>query len=201
VSWRVPAALAALGIGLCLVGNAGYLQAKALLAQQLIAQAWQDSRASGEPPRPPWSWADTVPVGRLEFPRQRRSMIVLDGDSGATLAFGPGLRPGSAPPAGAGNSVISAHRDTHFAVLAQVAVGDPIRVEGVDGRTVEYRVDRLLVVDEHDLWVTEQRGRDELTLVTCWPFDAVHPGGPLRYVVKAVAGGDRPPPRTAVAAR
>ena len=123
--------------------------------------------------------------GRIEFVRQRRSMIVLDGDTGRTLAFGPGLRAGSARPAAAGNSVISAHRDTHFAVLRHVAVGDVVRVEGVDGRMVDYRVDALDVVDEHDLSVTEQRGRDELTLVTCWPFDAVQPGGPLRYVVHA----------------
>jgi len=27
--------------------------------------------------------------------------------------------------------------------------------------------------------------------VTCWPFDAVAPGGPLRYVVSALAE-DRP---------
>jgi sortase A len=26
-----------------------------------------------------------------------------------------------------------------------------------------------------------------LTLVTCYPFDAIVPGGPLRYVVTAVA--------------
>ena len=28
-----------------------------------------------------------------------------------------------------------------------------------------------------------------LTLVTCWPFDAINPGGPLRYVVVAEADG------------
>jgi sortase A len=55
----------------------------------------------------------------------------------------------------------------------------------VDGRTLTYRVDRLDVIDEHDLSVTEQRGIDQLTLVTCWPFDAITPGGPLRYVVSA----------------
>jgi len=27
----------------------------------------------------------------------------------------------------------------------------------------------------------------KLTLITCWPFDAVVPGGPLRYVVHAVS--------------
>ena len=30
-------------------------------------------------------------------------------------------------------------------------------------------------------------GRQLLTLVTCYPFDAVSPGGPLRYAVTAEA--------------
>jgi sortase A len=184
-SWRLLAGLATIAAGLGFLGNAGYIQAKALVAQQLIEQAWRDNQASGKPMQRPWSWADTVPVGRLEFVRQRRSLIVLDGDAGRTLAFGPGLRAGSALPAAPGNTVISAHRDTHFAVLRHVVVGDVVRVEGVDGSTVDYRVDRLDVIEEHDLSMTDQRGRDELTLVTCWPFDAVQPGGPLRYVVQA----------------
>ena len=118
-------------------------------------------------------------------------MIVLAGDSGRVLAFGPGHRHGSAPPGSSGNSVISAHRDTHFAVLEKVGIGDLVQVENVDGRTSSYRVDSFDIIDEHDLSVTEQRGMDQLTLVTCWPFDALTTGGPQRYVVSASRiGGD-----------
>ena len=184
---RLQAAAAGLMLaaGLWFVGDAAWLQGKALLAQALIERAWAANLDGRSPQARPWSWADTTPVGRLEFVRQRQSMIVLAGDSGRVLAFGPGHRPGSAPPGGGGNSVISAHRDTHFAVLEEVDVGDIVKVEGVDGRTLAYRVDRLDVIDEHDLSVTEQRGIDQLTLVTCWPFHAITPGGPLRYVVSA----------------
>lgn len=178
-------AMLALAVGLWCLGAAAWIHVKALLAQVLIEHAWIDNLAKGEPVQRPWSWADTVPVARLEFVRQRRSMIVLAGDSGRVLAFGPGHRPGSALPGAQGNSVISAHRDTHFAVLEKVGVGDLIRVESVAGRTASYRVDRFDVIDEHDLSVTEQRGIDQLTLVTCWPLDAVTPGGPQRYVVSA----------------
>ena len=178
-------AILALAVGLWYLGAAAWIHVKALLAQVLIEHAWIDNLAKGEPVQRPWSWADTVPVARLEFVRQRRSMIVLAGDSGRVLAFGPGHRPGSALPGAQGNSVISAHRDTHFAVLEKVGVGDLIQVESVEGRTASYRVDRFDVIDEHDLSVTEQRGIDQLTLVTCWPFDAVTPGGPQRYVVSA----------------
>ena len=81
MGWRTLAGLVAIATGLGFLANAGYIQAKALLAQQLIEQAWQDNRASGQATQRPWSWADTVPVGRLEFVRQRRSMIVLEGDA------------------------------------------------------------------------------------------------------------------------
>jgi sortase A len=101
------------------------------------------------------------------------------------LAFGPGHRTGSALPGEAGNSVVSAHRDTHFAVLEQLALGDLIQVQSVAGAISRYRVDHLEVVDEHDLWVTGQHGIDQLSLVTCWPFHGVAPGGPQRYVVLA----------------
>jgi sortase A len=174
-----------LAVGLWCVGSAAWIPAKALLAQALIEQAWIGNRAGGAPAQRPWSWADTTPVARLAFVRQRRSMIVLAGDSGAVLAFGPGHRQGTALPGGRGNSVISAHRDTHFAVLEKVAIGDLIEVESIDGKTSSYRVDRFDIIDEHDLSVTEQGGRNQLTLVTCWPFNALTPGGPERYVVSA----------------
>jgi sortase A len=41
------------------------------------------------------------------------------------------------------------------------------------------------VVDRRDLSVTADGGDTRLTLVTCFPFDALRPGGPLRYVVEA----------------
>jgi len=179
------AALLMLAAGVWFLGGAAWMQGKALLAQALIQRAWAANLDGGTMQARPWSWADTTPVGRLEFVRQRQSMIVLAGDSGRILAFGPGHRPGSAPPGGAGNSVISGHRDTHFAVLEKIEVGDVLKVENIEGRIVTYRVDSLDVVDEHDLSVTEQRGIDQLTLVTCWPFDAIAPGGPLRYIVSA----------------
>jgi len=174
-----------LATGLWYLGGAAWIHAKAVLAQVLIAHAWAGNLDKGKPVERPWSWADTMPVARLEFVRQRKSMIVLAGESGRVLAFGPGHRQDSAVPGAPGNSVISAHRDTHFAVLQTLGIGDPIQVENIEGRTVSYRVDRFEIIDEHDLSVTDQSGVDRLTLVTCWPFDAMAPGGSQRYVVFA----------------
>ncbi len=182
---RAIVAMLLLATGLWYLGGAAWIQAKAVLAQVLIGRAWAGNLAKGKPVERPWSWADTVPVARLEFVRQRQSMIVLAGESGRVLAFGPGHRQDSAVPGAPGNSVISAHRDTHFAVLKSLGIGDPIQVENIEGRTVSYRVDRFEIIDEHDLSVTDQSGSDRLTLVTCWPFDALAPGGSQRYVVFA----------------
>jgi sortase A len=179
------AAVLMLAAGVWFLGDAAWMKGKAVLAQVLIQRAWAANVEEGAPRERPWSWADTTPVGRLEFVRQRRSMVVLAGDGGRVLAFGPGHRSGSALPGKSGNSVISAHRDTHFAILEDARIGDLVRVENLEGQTVTYRIDGLDVVDEHDLSVTEQRGIDQLTLVTCWPFHAITAGGPWRYVVTA----------------
>ena len=185
------AALLLLAAGAWFIGDAAWMKGKAVLAQVLIQRAWAANLDGAKPRERPWSWADTTPVGRLEFVRQRRSMIVLAGDAGRVLAFGPGHRPGSALPGKPGNSVISAHRDTHFAILEGARIGDLVRVENIEGQTLTYRIDALDVVDEHDLSVTEQRGIDQLTLVTCWPFNALAPGGPWRYIVTASRQQDR----------
>ena len=39
--------------------------------------------------------------------------------------------------------------------------------------------------DEYDLQAVMDGEADELTLVTCYPFEAPRPGGPMRYVVTA----------------
>jgi sortase A len=43
------------------------------------------------------------------------------------------------------------------------------------------------VVDARRAVIRSDEGGDHLVLLTCYPFDAITPGGPLRYVV----AGDR----------
>ena len=172
--------------GVLSFGHGAYLVAKAQLAQILLERAWART-IHGERDVKPWRWADTWPVARIEFPRQRQSYIVLAGASGRTMAFGPGHVDGTAAPDVNGNCVISAHRDSQFAVLRDVMVGDPIVMQTRDGRQVRYRIVAWHVVDKLDTSPLEpSRGRI-LTLITCYPFDAIRPGGPLRYVVIAQA--------------
>lgn len=159
-----------------------WLHAKAGLAQQLLQRSWQHA-TDGETVKP-WPWADTRAIARLWLQPDAEPLIVLEGDSGRTLAFGPGWTPASAAPNGAGTSIISAHRDTHFAPLKHLKQGDVLRLQSSDQTHTSYRIQSTAVVDAS----THQIGHDnahQLVLVTCWPFDSNDVGGSLRYVVTA----------------
>ncbi|MDX1584816.1 MAG: class GN sortase, partial [Thermoanaerobaculia bacterium] len=172
--------------GLGTVVEAAWIPLKARLAQTLLEHAWDRARG-GEIGAKPWSWADTTPVAKLRIPSQTSEMIVLDGASGRTLAFGPGHVNGTALPGAEGNSVLAGHRDTHFRVLEEVTRGDRLEIDTLDGRTVAYVVTSVQIVMEDEVGVLRQDDRRRLTLVTCYPFDAIRPGGPMRYVVVARA--------------
>lgn len=169
-------------MALAFAGDASWLYAKAWLAQRLLRDAWHDTLATQQTQRP-WPWADTYPVARLMVASHGIDQIVLNGDAGRTLAFGPGWAEASAATGTRGMQVISGHRDTHFAFLRDVVVGDEITLQSLKGAE-RFRVASLQIADARRETIALEGG-DALLLVTCWPFDAVVPGGPLRYVVRA----------------
>ncbi len=195
--WLLAPAALLLGLGLWQVGAGVYIHAKAVLAQMLLQHAW-DRTLAGEERMRPWPWADTWPVARLTAPAHGVDLIVLDGASGRALAFGPGHLDGSAEPGAVGVALISAHRDTHFGFLADLASGDALALQTADGRVHAYRVAGTDIVDYRDAAIPSDPAASSLTLVTCFPFDAVVPGGPLRYLVHAVEAA---PARPALASR
>jgi sortase A len=169
--------------GLILFGQGAYIHAKALLAQILLERAFDETVATGHPTKP-WSWADTWPVARIEVKRIGASAIVLSGSSGQALAFGPG-HVELTPDAGErGVAVYSAHRDTHFKFLQNVAVGDEIDVTRSDGKTFRYRADSTSVVRFDASGIDPLANGYQLVLSTCWPFDALT-SGPDRYLLHA----------------
>ena len=170
-------------IGLLLLGQGAYIHAKALLAQVLLQRAFDATIATGHPTKP-WSWADTWPVARIEVKRIGASAIVLAGSSGQALAFGPG-HVELTPDAGErGVAVYSAHRDTHFRFLRDVAIGDEIDVTRSDGRMFRYRADTSSVVRFDASGIDPLADGYGLVLSTCWPFDALT-SGPERYLLHA----------------
>ena len=179
------AALVLIGLGAWQLGGAGLIHAKAWLAQGLLEASWAATLAGAEKVKP-WPWADTWPLARLQAPGIGVERIVLAGASGQTLAFGPGHMDGTALPGAPGHSILSGHRDTHFRFLKDLAPGDALRVQGPDGAWRAYRVSATEVIDARHARLLPDDGTPRLTLVTCYPFDAIAPGGPLRYVVSAV---------------
>ena len=183
---RAIAALSTLllAASILLLSNAAYIWTKARVAQLLLQASWRLTLSGMESLRP-WPWADTYPVARLRVDRLGVDEIVLAGASGRTMAFGPGHVDGSGMPGDERNCVITAHRDTHFAFLRELRAGDAIEMQDAKGRHWTYRVRTTAIVDKHDTHLVRPEAKATLSLVTCYPFFAVIPGGPQRYVVTA----------------
>jgi sortase A len=173
-----------LSVGLYFLIQGSWIQIKAVIAQELLERSWQQTLEQGYPAQP-WPWADHWSVGKLILPKANSELIVLSGDSGSSLAFAPGWNIRSAKPGGQGVTVISGHRDTHFKLLKDTEVGDLIEIVTPQGEAVNYQVKTLEVVDSRVATIKTEQSGQIVVLVTCYPFDAVVAGGPLRYVVTA----------------
>ena len=180
---RAALAAALAVAGLSLVAQGAWIPAKAMLAQILLERAFASSLTSGRPVKP-WSWFDTWPVARIEVPRLHRSLIALEGSSGQALAFGPGHVAGTPQAGEPGIAVYAAHRDTQFAFLGEVAIGDEIRVTRGDGAVIAFRVTATSVVPWDDSGLDPSAPGRRLVLSTCWPLHSLV-SGPLRYLVEA----------------
>lgn len=189
------------GIGLMMPG---YHLLKARLAQSLLEDAWQVSvsqnlLASNQElvaENKPWPWADTWPVAKLTILKSQNlagstmpnyheleSFIVLADASGESLAFGPGMMTSHVMPGDKGNSLIAAHRDTHFSILKDVSINDRMLVERQDGTVINFEVDDVRVVDSRRQKPVVNIDEYRMTLVTCFPFDMEVKNPTLRLLV------------------
>ena len=171
-------------IGLATFAYGAYIPIKAELAQLLIHRAWDESVETGEQVKP-WGWADMHPVLRLQSTQHDQDLIVLSGDTGNVLAFGPGLSNDTPYIARPSSMMISGHRDTHFDFLEYIEFGDEIIITTIDNTRQAFRVSNIEVIDTVNQDITLTDNLIELKLVTCFPFNAVTAGGSLRYVVTA----------------
>ena len=169
--------------GVLLLCQGFYMDAKAKVAQMLIAYSWQQ-RAAGSPPPKPWWWADTNAIAKLEVSRLNKTLFVMQDNSGESLAFGPGHLNGSAGVSTQGHVMIAGHRDSHFKFLQHLNVGDIIKTTNHKMVTRQYRVNSRYVLNSNTDSLI-QYDNNQLTLITCYPFNGLLPGGPLRYIVDA----------------
>jgi len=173
------AALVAGAAGLALLAQGLWIPAKAQLAQILLERAFERSVATGEPQKP-WPWADTMPVAEVEAERLHVSEVVLAGGSGQAMAFGPAELAGLPRDV----RVFAGHRDTHFRFMRDLRRGDTLRLDGVDGSHVHYRIVGVATMRWDRFAYPAKPARPLLALATCYPFDAQE-HGPLRRVAWA----------------
>ena len=180
------AAFVAFAAGLICLTAGVWIPVKAWAAQLLIDAAWRREHAVSQIAAP-WPWADTRPIAKLTLGEgtAETTLIVLEGSSGRNLAFGPVHDAASVAPGALGNSVIEGHRDTHFKILRTAKPGDRVSVEALDGSRFIFVVTDVGVVDSRRTRIVLDANAALLTLVTCYPFDAINPGGPLRWLVTA----------------
>lgn len=171
-------------IGLWHLSSAAWIYSKAYAAQFLINDAWHETLVKNTINKP-WSWADTWPVGAISIPSIGLNEIILSGDSGASLAFGPGLSQSGAALDEQGVKLISAHRDTHFEKLQNINIDDEIFIKTATSSRY-YRVKDIRVVDSRTHTINSDNSIYDLVLATCYPFDSVSVGGSERFIVQAI---------------
>jgi sortase A len=181
-----------LAVGLWQVGEGSWIYAKARLAQYLLQRAWSRTLA-GEAHVKPWPWADTWPIARLVVASRDIDLIVLEGAYGRTLAFGPGHVEAEGRMENQRTIVLTGHRDTHFRFLEHVQPNDMILLQTRTGAWRQFAVLDRRIVDARTTSISTDQEGTTLVFVTCYPFDTVVPGGPLRYVVQAAASSPGSP--------
>lgn len=167
-------------IGIWSLGDGLYIKAKAEVAQHLLERSWQ-ATLDGDERVKPWPWADMWPAFRIKAENQGGSLIALEGASGEALSFGPGWLSGTPRPGQPGLSIIAAHKDTHFAFLEHIAVGDRVTVTTADGALNRFEIEETRIVNAQASGLDPFTPGTRLALVTCYPF-GIRQQGPLRFV-------------------
>lgn len=109
------------------------------------------------------------PMYLLLIPRIKVNNIVVFGSSAEALKKAPGQIEGTPFPWQGGNTAIAAHRDYFFWRLGELEIGDEVRVESELANRV-YKVTEKRVVHESNVGVLSPTGKDQITLITCWPL-------------------------------
>lgn len=176
-----------------------YLLAKAYYAQFLLQQAWQQTliyhqnlehKNKDTQTFHAWSWADGYPVAKLTYHTKsgdENSWVILAGMSGRNMAFAPSWLQSSAKPNSNGNTVISAHNDSHFSVFKQLTYGEFFSLTNQQGKTLKYQVNSLEITNKFNESAYEYSDNKQLTLITCYPFNSTPSPKNQRLIIKAIA--------------
>lgn len=171
-------------LAIVLIIQSMYMPAKAWLSQQLIAYSWEQGQVNKKS-SPPWPWADTAAIAKMSVKRLNKSIVLLKGTDPTTLAFSAGVMHQYSTLNAVSPFVVAGHRDTHFSFLQDLKMKDVIALNDIQGKTQWYEVENIEVVDSNKMPLLLTEDAPSLTLITCYPFNAIRAGGSLRYVVNA----------------
>jgi len=122
-------------------------------------------------------------IGYLIIPILDQQLPIVQGTGDKELDEGVGHFIESALPGVIDNCVLSAHRETYFARIGELVIGDLLIIQTPTDVFV-YEVNEIKIVDDDDKTVIVPTDHGVLTLTTCYPFDT--PGYyPERYIVSA----------------
>jgi len=160
------------------------IELKARVAQVLLQYAWHKTIKTGES-QIPWKSFDGTPILRLSIPKHEVDQIVLKGTSGQALSFGPGYHEESILPGKGGTTILSTHRDSHGNYIKKLQKGDIIKLQDRYKQWYMYEVDDFNIINVNTDSILTLNTEDNLLIITCYPFDSINSGTPLRYVVSA----------------
>lgn len=122
-------------------------------------------------------------IGTLSIPVLEQRLPIIEGTSDDDLKKGVGHFTQSVLPGEVDNCVLSGHRDTVFARLGTLKVGDRLITKTSAG-TFTYKIRRIRIVHKDDRTVIVPTDNAVLTVTTCYPFNFVG-SAPDRYVLIA----------------
>jgi sortase A len=122
-------------------------------------------------------------IGSLSIPVLKQKLPIIQGTGAEELKKGVGHFVQSVLPGEKDNCVLSGHRDTVFAKLGKLKIGDQLIVQTSAG-TYTYEIKRIRIVDKDDKTVIVPTDHAVLTLSTCYPFHFIG-NAPDRYILIA----------------
>lgn len=122
-------------------------------------------------------------IGSLSIPVLEQKLPIIQGTGNDELKKGIGHFIQSVLPGEKDNCILSGHRDTVFAELGKLKIGDQLIVQTSAG-TFTYEIKRIRIVDKDDKTVIVPTDHAVLTLTTCYPFSFIG-SAPDRYVISA----------------
>lgn len=128
----------------------------------------------------------------LRAPSLGLSVPVYNSASDLNMDRGAGVIDGMAYPHEPGHIGIAGHRDGYFRILKDVAVGDNLVLDTINGER-HFIVEDLRVIEPDELEYLQDTQDPRLTIVTCYPFYYAG-SAPQRFLVRATPVHKPPPP-------